>query len=171
MALYNVVDTVFIGRTVGTLGIAGLTIAFPVQMLVMGIGMMVGIGGASLISRSLGAREYRKAELTLGNAVFFTILLAIIITTVGLSRLDFWARAFGASETVLPYTLNYLSIILIGTIAPMFAISTHSLVRAEGNARVPMISMLIGAILNIIPYRSPCFRNACQSPAHLLYPP
>jgi len=150
MALYNVVDTVFIGRTVGVIGIAGLSIAFPVQMLIMGIGMMVGIGGASLISRSLGARDFQKAELTLGNAIFFTIVLAVSISVIGLSNIDFWVRLFGASATILPYTRDYLSIILMGAVAPMFAISAGSLVRSEGNARVPMMSMLIGAMLNIL---------------------
>lgn len=149
MALYNVVDTIFIGRTVGSLGIAGLSIVFPVQMLVMGVGQMIGIGGASLISRSLGAQNVNRAERTLGNAMLCICLLGIAITVIGLSGSSFWLRLFGASETVLPYARDYFNIILLGTVFRVFAMSANSLVRAEGNARVPMIAMVAGAVLNI----------------------
>jgi len=150
MALYNVVDTIFIGHAVGPLGIAGLTIVFPIQMLAMGMGMMIGIGGASLISRSLGANNIDRAERTLGNAIFCIFVLGITIAVVGLSDSSFWLRLFGASETILPYAKDYMDVILLGVVFLMFAMSASSLVRAEGNARVPMISMIIGAILNIL---------------------
>lgn len=150
MALYNVVDTIFIGQVVGPLGIAGLTIVFPIQILVMGIGLMIGIGGASLISRSLGARDFEKAERTLGNAILLAVILGVLIAIVGLSDSSFWLRLVGASETILPYAKDYLDIILLGTAFRIFAMGINQLVRAEGNARVAMISMLIGAILNIL---------------------
>ncbi|MBA7480299.1 Multidrug export protein MepA [subsurface metagenome] len=150
MALYNVVDTIFIGQVVGPLGIAGLTIVFPIQILVMGIGLMIGIGGASLISRSLGARDFEKAERTLGNAILLAVILGVLIAIVGLSNSSFWLRLVGASETILPYAKDYLDIILLGTAFRIFAMGINQLVRAEGNARVAMISMLIGAILNIL---------------------
>ena len=150
MTLYNVVDTIFIGHAVGSLGIAGLTIVFPFQMLAMGLGMMIGIGGASLISRSLGAHDFQRAERTLGNAIFCIFVLGITIAVVGLSNSSFWLRLFGASETILPYAKDYMDVILLGVVFRMFAMSASSLVRAEGNARVPMISMIIGAILNIL---------------------
>ena len=149
MALYNVVDTIFIGRTVGSLGIAGLSIVFPIQMLVMGVGQMIGIGGASLISRSLGAQNVNRAERTLGNAMLCICLLGIAITVIGLSGSSFWLRLFGASEAVLPYARDYFNIILLGTVFRVFAMSANGLVRAEGNARVPMIAMVVGAVLNI----------------------
>lgn len=149
MALYNVVDTIFIGRTVGSLGIAGLSIVFPVQMLVMGVGQMIGIGGASLISRSLGAQNVNRAERTLGNAILCVCVLGIAITVIGLSGSSFWLRLFGASETVLPFARDYFNIILLGTVFRVFAMSANGLVRAEGNARIPMIAMVAGAVLNI----------------------
>jgi len=150
MALYNVVDTIFIGQIVGPLGIAGLTIVFPVQILIMGAGMVIGIGGASLISRSLGARDFERAERTLGNAILLAIILGALITIVGLSNSSFWLRLIGASETILPYAKDYLDIILLGTVFRIFAMGISQLVRAEGNARVAMTCMLIGAILNIL---------------------
>jgi putative MATE family efflux protein len=149
MALYNVVDTIFIGHAVGSLGIAGLSIVFPVQILVMGIGQLIGMGGASLISRALGARHHERAARSLGNAVTSVIVLGGLLTVVGLSNSSFWLRLFGASDTVLPYAKDYLDIILLGTVFRTFAMAANGLVRAEGNARVPMIAMIIGAILNI----------------------
>ncbi len=150
MTLYNVVDTIFIGHAVGPLGIAGLSIVFPIQILTMGLGMMIGIGGASLISRSLGVRDFQRAERTLGNAIFSIFVLGILLAVVGLSNSSFWLRLFGASETILPYAKDYLDVILLGVVFRMFSMSANSLIRAEGNARVPMISMIIGAILNIL---------------------
>ncbi|MFC2072702.1 MATE family efflux transporter [Chloroflexota bacterium] len=150
MGLYNVVDTIFIGQVVGPLGIAGLTIVFPFQMVVMGLGMIVGIGGASIISRALGADDTDKAERTLGNCVFLVILLGVLIPIIGLVNIDFWLRLFGASETILPYSTDYMEIILLSTIFQIFAMGISQLVRAEGNARVPMLSMMIGAGLNIV---------------------
>ena len=89
MTLYNVVDTIFIGHAVGPLGIAGLSIVFPIQILTMGLGMMIGIGGASLISRSLGARDFQRAERTLGNAISSVFVLGILFAVVGLSNSSF----------------------------------------------------------------------------------
>jgi len=149
MALYNVVDTIFIGRAVGTLAIAGLSVVFPVQMLMLGIGQMIGIGGASLLARSLGAQDLPKAERTLGNAMLCVCLLGLAMTVVGLAGSSFWLRLFGASDAVLPYAKDYFDIILLATVFRVFAMSTNGLVRAEGNPRVPMIAMAVGAGLNI----------------------
>ena len=97
MTLYNVVDTIFIGHYVGPLGIAGLSIVFPVQMLSMGIGHMTGMGGESLISRLIGADKVPRAEHALGNAVTSTIVLSVLIMAAGLVNADFWLRLMGAS--------------------------------------------------------------------------
>jgi len=150
MTLYNVVDTIFIGRYVGSLGIAGLSIVFPIQMLSMGISHMTGMGGASLISRLIGANNVSRAERALGNAMTLTIIMSAIITAVGLSNTDFWLRLIGASETILPYARDYMTIILIGMFFQTSAMTMNFLIRAEGNARVPMTGMIIGAVLNII---------------------
>ena len=155
MTLYNVADTIFVGRFVGTpeegaLAIGGLSIVFPVQMLSMGIGQMMGMGGASLISRLIGANNIPRAEHALGNAFSGTIILSAIVMVVGLSNPDFWLRLMGASDTILPYAHDYFTIILYGMFFMTFAMSMNTLIRAEGNARVPMIGMIIGAGLNII---------------------
>lgn len=150
ITLYNVVDTIFIGHYVGSLGIAGLSIVFPIQMLSMGVGMMTGIGGASLISRLIGAGNKDRAERALGNAITSTVVLSAVITIVGLSNVDFWLRVMGASETILPYARDYMTIILFGMFFQTYAMALNGLIRAEGNARVPMTGMIIGAVLNII---------------------
>ncbi len=150
ITLYNVVDTIFIGHYVGSLGIAGLSIVFPVQMLSMGIGMMTGMGGASLISRLIGADNIPRAEHALGNAITSTVVLSAVITIAGLSGVNFWLRLMGASENILPYAQDYMTIILIGMFFQTYAMAATGLIRAEGNARVPMIGMILGAVLNII---------------------
>ncbi len=149
MALYNVVDTIFIGHYVGPLGIAALSIVFPIQMLTMGIGMMMGMGGASLISRLIGAANTPRAERTLGNALTFTLIIAAVLMIAGLLNRDLWLRLMGASETILPYARDYMTIILSGTFFRAFAMAQNFLIRATGNARVPMIGMSMGAGLNI----------------------
>jgi putative MATE family efflux protein len=150
MTLYNVVDTIFIGHYIGTLGIAGLSIVFPLQMISVGIGEMTGMGGASLISRSIGAGDIDKAERTLGNALTANIVLSVILMVVCLAMPDFWLRLLGSSETILPYARDYMTIIIIGMLFMTFSMALNNLIRSEGNARTPMIGMIIGAVTNII---------------------
>jgi len=150
MSLYNVVDTIFIGHYVGHLGIAGLTIVFPFQMLSMGLGQMMGMGGASVISRLIGAGNVPRAEKALGNAISGVVVLSVILTVVGLSNADFWLRLMGASETILPYARDYMTLILVGTVFRTFSMASNGLVRSEGNARVAMMGMIIGAGANIV---------------------
>jgi putative MATE family efflux protein len=150
MTLYNVVDTIFIGHYVGRLGIAGLSIVFPIQMLTMGIGQMTGMGGASLVSRLIGARNTPGAEYALGNALTFTIMISAVLMIAGLANPDLWLRLMGSSDTVLPYARDYMTIILTGVFFRTFAMSQNFLIRATGNARIPMIGMIIGAGLNIV---------------------
>ncbi|MBN2062781.1 MAG: MATE family efflux transporter [Deltaproteobacteria bacterium] len=150
MTLYNIVDTIFIGHKVGYLGIAGLTIAFPLQMMILGTGLVIGIGGASLISRSLGADNIDKAELTLGNAACLVIIISLVVTATGVMASGPLVMLIGSSETIFPYANGYVKIILLGTIFQMFAIAIGNTVRAEGNMLVPMISMILGASINIV---------------------
>ena len=150
MTLYNVVDTIFIGHYVGPLGIAGLSIVFPLQMLTIGIGQLTGMGGASVVSRLIGADNIPRAERAIGNAITATIVLSAIMMIAGLANPDFWLRLMGSSETILPYARDYMTIILAGLFFMAFAMALNNLIRAEGNARTPMIGMIIGAVLNII---------------------
>jgi putative MATE family efflux protein len=148
--LYNVVNTIFIGHFVGPLAIAALSIVFPLQMVSMGIGMMVGLGGTSLISRSIGAGDNVQAERVLGNGFTATIVFSVVLTVIILPNVDFWLQLIGASEEVLPFARDYLVIIMSGAVFNAFAMALLNLVRGEGNARVGMTAMILGAVLNII---------------------
>ena len=150
MTLYNVVDTIFIGRYVGPLGIAGLSIVFPIQMLAMGMGQMAGMGGASLISRLLGEGKDSRAQRALGNSLSSMAVLTMIVLIAGEVAPDLWLRLIGSSETILPYAREYLVIILVGMVFQTISMAFNGLVRAEGNARVAMMGMIVGAGLNIV---------------------
>lgn len=149
-ALYNLVDTIFVGRGVGAIAIGGLTVAFPIQMIIMAFAMMIGIGAASAISRSLGEKNIERADYVAGNSFLCVIILSAIIFALGLIFTEPMLRIFGSTETILPYAKDYIKIILWGNIFFSFAMSSNNLIRAEGNAKVAMASMLIGAIFNII---------------------
>jgi len=148
--LYNVINTIFIGHFVGPLGIAGLSIVFPLQMLAWGVGMMVGMGGSSLISRSIGSGRTEDAERTIGNGISIGIIMSIGVMIIVLPFTGFWLRLIGASDAVLPYASTYLIIIMSGNIFNVLATSLLNFSRAEGNARVGMIAMILGAVLSII---------------------
>jgi len=148
-ALYNLVDTIFVGRGVGAIAIGGLTIAFPIQMIIMAFAQMIGIGAASAISRSLGAKDVERADYVAGNSFLCVIILSSIIAAIGLTFTEPMLRFFGSTEAILPYAKDYITIILWGSIFFSFAMSSNNLIRAEGNAKVAMTAMLIGAILNM----------------------
>ena len=150
MALYNVVDAIFIGRGVGTLGIAGISIVFPIQMFILALGQMVGIGGASIISRSLGANNFTKANRTLGNVYSIIIVLSFIIAFLGSRFIDFFLEAFGATPAILPFARDYMQIIILGAVFFAFLVSSNSLIRSEGRAKIAMGTMIVSAGMNII---------------------
>ena len=147
--LYNLVDTIFVGQYTGTLGIGGITIAFPIQMIMMGIGMTIGIGGASLISRRMGERKHEEACLTLGNMVSLALISGMLCLVGGLLFLKPLLVLFGATEALIPLAKEYIVVILIGSPVITFSMVASSSARAEGNAKVAMNTMLIGAIMNI----------------------
>ncbi|MFW5872801.1 MAG: MATE family efflux transporter [bacterium] len=149
-ALYNLVDTIFVGRGVGPLAIGALAIAFPLQMLIVAIAQTIGIGAGSAVSRSLGAGKVERAKCVVGNSFFCIIALSLTVSVIGLIFIEQILLFFGATQTILPYARDYVVVILWGLTFFSFAISSNNLIRAEGNARVAMVSMLIGAILNII---------------------
>ncbi len=149
-SLYNVVDTIFIGHYVGPLGVAALSVVFPVQMLASGAGHLAGMGGASIISRALGAKDIKKAQKALGNGLGIGTVLSMIISVIGLIGASTFLGSMGASQNILPYAKAYLNIILVGVVFQVLGISLGFFIRAEGNARIPMMGMISGAVLNII---------------------
>lgn len=148
--LYNLVDTIYIGHGIGSLGIAGLSVAFPVQMIIGGTGAMLGVGTASLISRSLGAKDYDTAQWAFGNNLLATAVLGIIYIFSGSIFLPHILSLFGASAEILPYASEYMGVIFLGSPLIIFTMSMNNVIRSEGAAKIAMWSMLVGAIANII---------------------
>ena len=149
-SLYNVVDRIFIGQGVGPDGLAAAMIAFPIMMMVMAVGMLIGFGSNTLISIKLGERDSKSAEQLLGQALFLFAAFSVIFTALGLIYLVPLLKLFGASEAVLPLAKEYTSIILIGVLFHMISFGANNFIRGEGNPRVAMITMIIGAGANII---------------------
>lgn len=148
--LYNVVDRIFIGQGVGALAISGLAITFPMINLTSSLGMLVGSGAASRISISLGKKDHDTAEKILGNSLLLTIILNAVFITLFLIYLDPILVAFGASELTLPYARGYLEIVLLGNIFVSLCYNFNAMMRASGYPKKAMITMLIGAALNVI---------------------
>lgn len=152
-ALYNVIDTFFVGMAYGAgsvQAIGGLSIAFPIQMMIIAFGIVLGTGGSSIISRALGAREYEKAERVLGNVFSLSLILSVLIAIPCLYYLDPILKVFGATAGVLPYARDYLNIIIAGGTTFVFGVAVQHIVRSEGNARLAMNAMLVGGGLNIL---------------------
>ncbi len=148
--LYNLVDTIYIGHGVGSLGIAGLSVAFPIQMIIGGTGLMLGVGTASVISRNLGAKAYDKARSAFGNNLLATAFLGGIYFVAGTVFLHPILSLFGASAEILPYASEYMGVIFLGSPLIIFTMSMNNVIRSEGAAKTAMWSMLVGAIANII---------------------
>ncbi len=149
-ALYNMVDTLFVGRGVGPLAIAALTIVMPMQLIMMAVGIMIGVGSASVISRALGANEKEKALKTASNGVVLNLIISVVLMIPAYIFIDKILYFFGASIDTYQYARDYVLIILIGFISFSFAIMANNLIRAEGKPRAAMYSMLIGAVSNTI---------------------
>src|SRR4030065_618807 len=149
-ALYNFVDTIFVGQGVGSLAIAALTYGFPIQIVMLAIGLMVGVGGASIISRALGKNDHELAAKAGGNAFVLNILINSLLMIPAFIFSDKILIFFGASKDVLPYARDYLSIILFGFIFFSFSLAANHIIRAEGKPRAAVYPMIAGAVLNII---------------------
>lgn len=151
-ALYNVVDRIFIGNSpdLGANGLAAITICFPAMIIIMSVGILLGQGGATLFSISLGKGDNETADRTLGNATSMLLILGALITVFGSLFLDKLLVLFGASETVLPYAEKYMRIIFLGTLFQVIGMGMNNFLRADGKPKLSMATMFIGAGINII---------------------
>ncbi len=149
-SLYNIVDTIFIGRGVGTLAIAGIGIVFPIQIIIMAIAQLFGMGAASMVSRNLGKKDYERASNIVGNSFIASFIFGTFAAIMVFTLLNPILRVFGATENILPFARDYLSIVTFGFIFFPFLVSTNNLVRAEGDARYAMTVMLVAIGVNII---------------------
>ncbi len=151
-ALYNVVDRMYIGNspTLGANGIAGITIAFPIMIILMALGVLFGIGGATLFSIRLGQKKEEEAAQVLQNAFLLLTGGGFIFLLFGQLFLKGLLTAFGASREVLPFAVSYLRFILFGSVFGVTSMGLNHFIRADGNPKVAMLSMFLGAGTNII---------------------
>ena len=149
-ALYNIVDTIFVGHGVGPTAIASLSIVFPIQMIVSSFANALGFGTASIVSRRLGERKQEEAAQAMGTAYVSVAAVSAVMVAVVFLFMRPLLSFFGASATIMPYAVEYLRIVAVGFFFFSMSMCASNLVRAEGNARASMFGMLIGAVLNTI---------------------
>ena len=150
MVLYNLVDTFFIGLLHDDYQLAAVNLAYPVMMVSMAISNMVGTGAASLIARSMGAKEIKKARHTLTIGFELTLISSIIIAFLGLLFLPQIVDGLGARENTRWFTTQYVRVILLGSFFTMGNYTFGQLLRSEGSVKYSVFGMVIGTITNII---------------------
>lgn len=149
--LYNIVDRIYIGHIpqVGDIALTGVGVTFPIIMLISAFAAFAGQGGAPLASIRLGAGDRDGAEEILGNSTTM-LLIAAVVLTAGFSIFkEPILYAFGASDNTIGYAMDYIGIYLVGTVFVQLALGLNTFISAQGKALVAMLSVLIGAILNI----------------------
>jgi putative MATE family efflux protein len=150
MSVYMIVDTIFVGQWVGSLAIAAITVVLPITFLISSVGMAIGVGGGSIISRSLGAGDIEKATNTFGNQITMVTVLILFTVIPGYYFDDEILHLFGAQGNIMEPAKSYYHIILMGVpfLAP--AMMGNNVIRAQGFPKIAMNIMLVPAIANII---------------------
>ncbi len=150
MALYNVVDRIFIGLVVGAEAIAGMALTFPIMNITTALGVLVGVGASTRISIAMGRTDKRAAELQLGNAATLTIINGSLYIIAFAIFMDPMLRLFGAGDTTLPYARNYMMWVLPGLLLTNIAFSFNNVMRSTGYPGRAMVTMIIGAATNVV---------------------
>lgn len=150
--LYNIVDRIYIGhiKEVGSLALTGVGVTFPIIMVVSAFSAFAGQGGAPLASIALGARDYKKAEKIMGNSMALLLVFSIVLTIFFQIFKTPLLYAFGASDNVIFYAQEYITLYLWGTVFVMLSLGLNTFISGQGNAKIAMLSVLIGAVTNII---------------------
>lgn len=150
--LYNIVDRIYIGRIpeVGHLALTGVGVTFPILTLISAFSSFVGAGGAPLAAISLGKGEHKRAEQILGNSFSMLLIFSVALTMIFQLSKKPLLYMFGASDNTIGYALDYITIYLWGTIFVQIALGLNLFITSQGQARIAMLSVLIGAVINII---------------------
>lgn len=149
MQLYNIVDRVFIGQVIGPEAIAGLAITFPVMNIATALGVLVGAGASARVSIHLGERHYDAAARVLGNSLVLTLVIGAVYIGAFALGMDTVLRWFGANDVTLPYARDFMMYILPGLMLTNITFSFNNIMRASGFPVKAMITMFIGAGMNI----------------------
>ena len=149
-SLYNVVDQIFIGWGVGYLGNGATNVVFPLTMICLAFALMFGDGASAYLSLKLGQKRKDEASKGVGNGIMLSVIVAVFLCVVILAFLPTLLNLFGCTDVLREYALNYGYIIAIGLPFMMIGTTLNSIIRSDGSPKYAMISMLLGAILNII---------------------
>lgn len=150
MSIYMIVDTIFVGHWVGPMGIAAITVVLPITFLIASIGMSIGIGGASIISRALGAEDNEHAQKVFGNQITLNMSIATFFVIMGVIFKENLLLLFGAQGDIMLFAKEYFSVILFGVPFLSWAMMSNHVIRAQGFPKIAMNVMLLPAILNLI---------------------
>lgn len=149
-ALYNIVDQIFIGWGVGTLGNSATNVVFPLNMVVMALALLLGDGGAAYLSLELGRGNKKKAEKGVNNTFSWLIIVGIIFCIICVVFLKPLTALFGATPDNLKYALEYGKIVVLGFPFVIVGCGMCSLIRADGTPQLTMIAMIVGCLSNVI---------------------
>lgn len=150
MQLYNIVDRIFIGQVIGPEAIAGLAITFPVMNIATALGVLVGAGASARVSIHLGRRDYDAAAQVLGNSLVLTLVIGALYIGAFALGMDTVLRWFGANDVTLPYARDFMMYILPGLMLTNLTFSFNNIMRASGYPIRAMVTMFIGAGVNIL---------------------
>lgn len=150
--LYNIVDRMYIGHIpkTGAMALTGVGVCMPLIMIVSAFAALVGNGGAPRASIFMGRGDHASAEKTLGNCFTVQILISAVLTAILLIGNRTFLMAFGASENTISYGVSYMNIYALGTIFVQLTLGMNAFITAQGFAKTGMLSVLIGAIANIV---------------------
>lgn len=149
-SLYNIVDQIFIGQRVGYLGNGATNIIFPIVIICLAIALMFGDGSAAFLSLRLGQKKPEEASKGVGNGIALSVILSLVLCILGGLFLPQIINVFGCTPELRQYALSYGYIIVIGIPFMIIGTTLNSIIRADGNPRYAMITMILGAVLNII---------------------
>ncbi|MCC8071024.1 MAG: MATE family efflux transporter [Bacteroidales bacterium] len=149
-SLYNIIDSIFIGRGVGAMAIAGLAITFPLMNLIAAFCMLIAVGGATISSIFLGQKNISRATDVVNNVMILCLIHAMVFGSLTLIFLDPILYFFGATEETIPYAHEFMEVILYGTPIAYVFIGLNNLMRATGYPKKAMISALISVVVNLI---------------------
>lgn len=150
MSLNVLVDSIFVGNWIGSIAIAAINVVLPVSFFIAALGMAIGIGGSSIISRALGAHNKEKALKTFGNQITLTLIVTITMVALGLYYVDNLIPAFGGKGSIFEPAKIYYTIILYGVPFLALCMMGNTVIRAEGKPRFAMIAMIIPSIGNLL---------------------
>ena len=149
---YNIVDRIYIGRIAGegTLALTGVGLCFPLITLITAFSLLYVNGGAPLCAIERGNGDEKEAQMLMGNTFAMLVLTGMVLTVLGLLFYRSVLYAFGASDVTFPYAQEYIRIYLLGTIFVMIVLGMNNFLSAQGFGNMRMLTVLIGAVLNII---------------------